>query len=183
MNGIELLNDKLYKSMCRKIAYNNSLADDLYQETVLKIMEKGYNLHTLNEVKKLPHFFYTFARYTFKSDTFKKHIYGHKAIRSNDYSSFNDNYTSTYVLTDSIDNEDKLYKEAKAIENIEYNINCESSSNTDEYRRLMFIKYVEYGSTYKLSEATGINVKTIQLAVKTYKNKLKAIYEATYQSK
>lgn len=170
MNGVELLNSKAYLKICYAISKSKHLSKDLFQETVLMIITKGYNLTPIYNNSQLNIFFSRCAWLTFHSNQFRKK-YNLKVKEDRQLNEgVNENWAiEEYVYDTTLDNK---------VDAIIYELKSEKPRGTkDEYYNLLFKSYLENGeSSGRVSTITGIPKRTVCSDILKYKQKLRYIY-------
>lgn len=165
---IESLYASEFKTICYKICNQSEkhLSSDLFQETVLKIIELGVNVCNINS-DELPFFFSKCAWNTYHSAQFCK-TFRKKQYKPIHVVEFKENM----VLKDDQYTKDK----DNGIEVLEMELFQITQSVEEEYKRTLFNCYLRYGSGYAVSTLTGIPVRTVYQDLKDYKEELKKKY-------
>lgn len=165
--GLELLNDKAYMKICYNIANPKHLYKDLYQEVVLTIISKEFNLYEIKNRMALSFFFSAFAYKTFHSNKFCKQ-YGLKNEK-------------LPIIDDILTVIDEPYDTTldEKIDKIVYETKRQKETEREKYLDLLFKRYLECNeSGYIVSSTYNIPARTVYAGLKEYKEQYRKIYEA-----
>jgi len=160
--------DGEYVKACKSIAKNNYLADDLYQELMIILLE--YNeekLILIWEQKRIKWFIISILLKMCHSNTSpfyaKIRKFGEKSDDSIDFDELEDE-------------EIKISKEIPDVFEILELTDEELIETEDGYAKSLLKMSVELGSVQKVSNATGIPYLSVWLSINNYKKKIKIKY-------
>lgn len=171
--GFKLLDNRQYRSVCYNIVRPKALAKDLYQETLITIYEKGYDLEKISKTGGLIYFFARVAYLTFKSNKFQ-YFYKLKGslVGSNPLVRGQNMYLTHGNIYEPEDGDEMkngityIYiKEEQDIgtENeLTKLVNTKKTTAREQYYDLLLNKYIEFnGRIDDIVEQTGIPRRTL----------------------
>lgn len=171
-DNYKILVSKEIKQIAWNICHQKEkhLYEDLHQESILYILEKGYNLNELPS-DELPYLFSKIAWYIYNNTSSKNSFKKRHSL--------NELRITKDIKQDDNNNEiEEKIKSDKSLEAIELKLFSVSESTDDEYNKGLFHCYLKYGSGYAVSTMTGIPARTVYQDLADYKKELKLIYEA-----
>lgn len=162
--------DSNFYSGCKAITKNNiELANDLMQETIIRVINKPFEvLKTMDEDKKrLQYFFFAIAYKEFNQT--RSHFYAtyRKSITqemcTTYYSTITESYQPKY---------DYQYKQATKVINQQLTM---PQTSMEFYHAKLFELYMEHGSFRKAAKEIGIPAMSVFQGVKQFRDKLKKL--------
>jgi DNA-directed RNA polymerase specialized sigma24 family protein len=167
-------NRKLYDGYSFKICKDKGLAQDLKQESFIRLIEKSIPVEKIysDGEKALDVFFYAFMRNWFKSNAFKSRYELNRNITNHDNGTLIN--PMAYESEQTERNEVNDYAQKLVAEFLEYNIDDTKDSM---YFKQLYNLYKEIGNVSEISRRTKIPVRTLFKDYATLRKMIKDKYE------
>ena len=172
----KIAENKEYLAICRKITGGNPIYKDLFQETLLVLLEydnqKIINIYKQGEIK----FFITkifITLYTKKTSPFNR-----KYLRHEYPNPLTTGSRKILIEQDDYDFEKDTNTEKKCTL-IKQELKIENDDDPLWYENKLFLEFLSKGSIKKLAKDTQINYQSISTTIRKVRKRIKDSYEKT----